>query len=407
MTVKTPNASQKIEREPAGESIRDSIRAAVDEENKKVEAAEKKEEADEKEEIEEKEEKIDAKSEEKVEETQEEKSADEKPADEETEEKEEKTEKKVSAPVKAKGIQPIPYGLAKEIRAKWTDYDDETQQFITKLCKDANDGRSLTGRVSAELRDVDAVLAPKRQEIARLGVTPAQVVKKVLEYVDGLAGPNNYQMLQQIAKDFNLDLTRFGKPAKQQTLGANAEQTDAESELIIDLPPEVHQKLDRILAQHEQNTTSAQEASRKAAEDTVHAWSGFNAATGEHKSKPYFPYVRQTMFALMQANPNSYLTLNGQVDLDRVYDDACHADPELRELVAENARLEQQRTEAEQKKKEKKKADIVAAKSKNVSLRPSAGSLGSSQSNLNGKTPNKKGPESVRESLISAIQENR
>lgn len=404
MTVKAPNSQQKIEPKETV-SVRDSIRAAMDEETNKQKEVDEKEE---------KEDTVDETTEEKkVEEPKEEDTSKpvevkEEDTEEDTKEKEEKPEK-VSTPKEKKGgSQPIPYGLTKEIRSKWTDYDDETQQFITKSIKDANDAKAAAGRVSQDMREVDAVLTPYRPSIQRNGVTAAQVVKKVLEYTDGLAGPNKYQTLQQIAADFDIDLTRFGNQSKP-TLAPNQNQTDAVDDITIDLPPEVHQKLDRILANHEQNSQAQAEAQRaanqKAAEDTVHSWSGFNAATGSHDKKPYFPYVRHSMFALMQANPNLYLKGN-TVDLDKAYDDACYADGEIRELMVENDKLAKQKQAQELR--DKKAKQIAAAKAKNVSLKPSASSISAPQRNaLNGKGQNKNGPVSVRDSIMSAIQENR
>ena len=318
-----------------------------------------------------------------------------------------KTDKKAEVKDERESIKEpkAPFGTPKELRAKWTTLDQDTQGYVSKLLKENLDLKSESGRKS-HLRDVDTVLQPYMPELQKLKVSPAVLVKRLLEYSDALAAPQyKYAAIARLAQDFNIDLGVFG-PQQQQTqqnTQQNKQQTQQQTEQTQQeyyIPPEVDQKLDTILDKFGQLENNQRSASDVSAKNYVDSWSGFNQNTNEYTKRPYFPYVRQAMHQLI-AN-GTIPVENGTVDLDKAYETACFLNQEVRERISEDYNRDKAQI-AEQKKQQQIKA-AQKAKFTGSSIRSGAPLPNRSGDNI--KSNSGKQPVSIRDSIRAALQEH-
>ena len=393
-------------------SMRDTIRAAIDEQKEKMASSEEKKDIP----LQDKE-SIEQKTEQKLEvkEVEEEKA----PAEEKKEEKALVEEKIVEAKEgidkketkEEKGVteketkeKKVPFGIPKEIRANWQNFDENTQKYLAKVTKENLDLKSSEGRKYSHLRDIDAVLTPYTPEMQRIGVTPAQVVKRLLEYSDALASKQyKYAAVAKLAKDFDIDLTVFGNQRKDNQQQQQYEQQDDQQQLDQNyIPPELDNKLNMILDKFAQAETSQRSTNDKAASDYVNTWAGFNSATSEFEKKPYFPYVRQQMYQLIASGSVPFI--NGQIDLDGAYEAACHVNPEIREFILEDHT--QSIAKNMENKKQQQTQAIQKAKAAGASIRP--GAPAPIQKQISNSRSNNSGQQtSVRDSLRQALSEVR
>lgn len=288
----------------------------------------------------------------------------------------------------------VPLGLPKEIRDNWNDIPSDAQLYIAKSQKEFNDLKARTGQIVAQYREYDNVLAPYLPQMQKIGVTPVAVIDRLLKYSDALAGPQKYQAIQILAKDFNIDLSKFGTSNSTQT--NNNEQDQLEDQYYDDQyyqDPVVNQKLDAVLDRFDALDRQQRKANDSAAEETINNWAGLDVATNQYTKKPYFPYVRQSMFQLLS---NGTVPINnGQIDLDAAYNTACYLNPEIRERMAQ---------ETTKKVSKNNGSEVRKAKQAGSSIKTSARIVTSE----NVKVPDRKGnntQETVRESLKRALAE--
>jgi hypothetical protein len=295
----------------------------------------------------------------------------------------------------------VPFGIKKEIREKWDTYDETTRQEIARLTKENLDIKSNEGR-RTHLRDVDTVLTPYMPEMQRLGVSPAQLVKRLLEYGDALASPQQkYFAIAKLAHDFGVDLTVFGKQQQQTDQDPNNSQQQQQQQVEYVVPPEVENELLSLREKVTQVEGSQRTASDKYASDFLNTWAGFDPNTSEYTKKPYFPYVRQAMSQLLVSG--AVPISNGRVDLDTAYEVACYANPEIRERMVDD----QNRSIAAAAEQQKQKQIEAAKKAKfaGSSIRSGAPVVATQKVPAN-KTNSGK-PLSVRDSIVLAMNEAR
>jgi len=418
--AKNPRNRQETEQEDLEEeqplSVRDAIKAAVEEHT--VIDDELKDDAKEQDDS-------DDKSEQKIILDEEEKIKDDKTDVKDSKEKasakaskeveaKEKTSKeleakeKASKEVEAKVV--VPTTIPKEVQKDWAKLSSSTQQYITKSQKELSDTKAELGRKVAQYKDIDAAIAPYQGSIRQLGVTPAQTVDRLFQWMNALAGPNKYQAIQQLAQDFGIDLPALyvensGNNQKQNgAVGQNQKtnyQDDSPQYQPVD--PRLVTALESMYSEVSDLRSNHQRQRELTAEQSVSNWAGLQQ-DGTYKNKPYFSQVRQHMFNLLAGG--SIPLVNGSLDLDAAYESACYTHPEIREQVLQERDNDKfANVEAARKQKVvENKAKVNKAKSLSVGLKPSSPSGDiSEQANTRGKS-NK---SSVRDSIMSAIQEAR
>jgi hypothetical protein len=280
-----------------------------------------------------------------------------------------------------------PASLPKEVTANWDKLPSNVRTYITKSHKELTDAKSAFGRREAQYREMDTVLAQYEPSIRQLGVTPAQTVDRLFQWMNALVGPRKKEALRQLANDFGIQLDN---PQQQQEIDDNQQQQPQ-----YQRDPEVDQVLNTVLTEVQSLKQQQVLVREQNAKNAVDTWAGLQP-DGSYKNKPHLPLVRQVMHGLVASG--SVPLVDGRIDLDGAYEAACYAHPEVRAL------LEQEKAEARKAKVlEKKKAEeaaAVAAKKKAISIRPGAPAKPSD--NLAKKS---NGPISVRDSIRSAIQE--
>lgn len=413
---KIHNPDTKSEQQEAPQSARDSIRAALDEHKEKLAKVEEKS-ALVKEPVEEKTEQKTSTKEVKEDKAVSDKVAAKSDVEEKiTKEDTSTTEIKDSKEDKVEPVEPkseaktkVPFGLPKDIRAEWDKLSPNTQQYLSKVVKENLDNKALEGRKS-HMREVEQVLTPYMPQIQQVGVSPAQVVKRLLDYTDALASPRHkYAAIQSLAANYGIDLSVFAAAQEDtsqntqnnQPLKQTQNQNQNQNQQVY-IPPEIDNKLNTILERFDQIDGSQRNANDKAALDFVNAWAGHDAASNEYTNKPYFPYVRQAMFNLISSG--TVPMVNGQLDLDGAYDLACYADPKIRELIEEDRisaiRQEQINNQAKQQ-QAVQKAKLAGSSIRSGAPAPVNRQPNSNRSSMNGK------PTTVRDSIRQALHESR
>lgn len=292
---------------------------------------------------------------------------------------------KADAPVKEKA----PSGLAKEVTDNWDKLPSEIRQYITRTQKEYSDTKAALGRREAQSRDMDTVLQTYEPAIRQLGVTPAQTVDRLFQWMNALAGPHKVQAAQQLLKDFGISLN-------QQADNFDPNFDPTKQTVVTD--PKVAQLESTVqnLIAHQTEQQKRQEAEKaQAALETVNTWAGLQG-DGTYKSKPHFESVRGLMFNLIQTGVVPLL--NGRLDLDGAYEQACYAHPQIR------AELEKEKAVAKAKEAASRSAkEVEKAKKAGISLKGVSPSVVSDN-----KQPRKaNGSVSVRDSIVSAVQEVR
>jgi hypothetical protein len=318
-----------------------------------------------------------------------------------------------AAPAEEAAAEPAvaaPEGWAKEAKAEWENLPPAVQAAVTKREVDMAKG---VEQIQKKYAEIDQVIQPRMETIRRHGHTPAQAVNQLFAWFEALsANPNT--AFPALAESFKYNLRSIpglipqeliqlwqekqkgGQPAQQP-----GTQPAADAQPAGEIPPGVQKYIDEMrqeLAglkegftnQLGQLSTSFQQQSQAKTEEILANWS---------KDKPYFEDVRRTMIASQEVPPLP----NGAADLDRAYDMALWANPEIREKLRAD---ERQKADAELKAKqaaERKAQQEQADKARRVqggSL--TAGAPGAPTLPVKGK----KG-KSVSESLREAISELR
>lgn len=289
-----------------------------------------------------------------------------------------------------------PVGWTKEAKAKWGELPQEIQESVLKREKEVADGFAGTKAAQDRVKELDNVITPqRRQAIQQFGVTEAQTISKLFEWMEALSHPNEDYRVQAakiLTQNFKVPLEKL-VPQQQGTTQQNSQQPNAQqtTQGAVDNPnpPGWAQSLIAKQMEHDQALRNQRE---DAARQFVTNWA---------KDKPHFAKVRTEMFGLLQSG--SIPLKNGEIDLDAAYNKAIRTDDEIWNTIQEEKEEAKQAEAA--KVVAKKAADIAKAKKAAVSIRPTAPT-----GNLNGAKASgkQKGPaQSVRDSIMAAVQEAR
>ncbi len=303
-----------------------------------------------------------------------------------------------------------PEGWAKEAKAEWENLPPAVQAAVAKrevdMAKGVEDLKKKYG-------EIDQVLQPRMNTIRQHGHTPAQAVNQLFAWFESLSA-NPQVAFPALAQSFKYDLRSIPGLIPQeliqlwqekQAAGKQpAPQPGAEAQPVGGIPPEVQKyinELNQKLEDLQQGFTSKinevnssfQQQSQAKTEEILASWS---------KGKPYFEEVRRTMARLIASQEVPPLP-NGAADLDRAYDMALWALPEIREKI-----LADQRQKAEEAQRAKQAAERKAQQDQaDKARRVQAGSLSSSAPGAPSLPAKGKKGKSVGESLRETIAELR
>lgn len=319
--------------------------------------------------------------------------------DAENKEEKEDNEPAESKPRVAKTKQPKaviergepPGGWTDTAKKHWGNLPPEVIESVAKREKEASDGFAAHGEEKKRFKELDDILAPRREYFQRNGLSEGQVVGRMFNWMDGLAGANKVDVYKELGRSFGIDIAKLAPtPSKQTSDDTSAEAASQQ----VAIPDEVRNFFDTItnkVTTLEQTLTSQKEAE---AANFVNNWA---------KDKTHYSKVRPLMFSLL--NSGVIPLKDGALDLDEAYAQATYAHKETRELILkEEADKKAADAKAEADKKKVAQAERVRkANTANVSIKskaPLARGDGSSHASMNGKKP-----ISVKDSLRSAIRE--
>jgi hypothetical protein len=245
--------------------------------------------------------------------------------------------------------------------------------------------------------ELDQVLQPRMDVIRRHGHTPAQAVNQLFAWFEALSA-NPQAAFPALAQSFKFDLKSLPGMVAQAAQAAVDPAKALPAVKPEDIPPYV-KTLEQQIAEIKQgftqqigqlSNTFAQQTQAKT-EEILANWS---------KDKPYFEEVRKMMAHLIQSQAVAPLP-NGSADLDKAYDMALYALPEVRQKV-----LAEQAEKAEAARKAKLDAEKKAQQAQADKARKASGSVvggaPGSPSTAQGKPKKSK---SVRESIMEAREQ--
>lgn len=307
-------------------------------------------------------------------------------------------------PAAAEPKEAAPDAYNKELKATWAQVPEAWRQAVVKREQDVMNG---VAQIRQQYAELDNVLGPRAELIKRHGHTPAQAVNQLFAWFDALGGdPDRIKKGEQpiafisLAKSFGLDKLieesmKSGQPA--------AAGQPAQGQPPGEIPPAVQQYisgLEQKLGQfsgmlNQRFGTLEEQLAANRMEKTTEVLSHWA------KDKPHFESVKMMMAHLLESGAVPPLE-GGRADLDKAYDMALYAVPEVRQQVL--AEQEAARVAAEKTKREAetKLQQAQADKARRASGGLVPGAPGQGLPPLPGGKPGKK---SVRESLNDAISE--
>lgn len=296
----------------------------------------------------------------------------------------------------AEKLKPPP-GWTKEGKATWDKLPPDAQKSVIKREEEVSRGIAQYAQKAKAFDEFAEVIQPYQQTIQRFGVTPAQTVQRLFQWMESLAHPDANQRLnsfKELGRSFGIDVTQLAKSSRQ--------TDDSEADDVVDpnQPPPWFQQYAQSI---EQRVNSVAEQTAYQQQNAASAYMSSWAA-----DKPHYEAVQQTMYKLLKSE--TIPIKNGQLDLDGAYDAAIKLHPEISAQIQQEAIEKAQAEAAEKAKKDAtEKADKLAkARKAGSSIKPGAPALNATKFIPTGK-PNGTGNRnqtSVRDSLRAALQEH-
>ena len=301
----------------------------------------------------------------------------------------EEDERKPEAKPQASKTEP-PLSWTKEGRAQWDSLPPSVQKEVLKREADTQKG---VEKLKETYRDLEESVAPYKGMIQAMGRTPGAAIKGLFDWQMALAGPNKEQAFKQLAANLGVNLQNLVTDQVPQPQVPGSE-VPPELKPVLDQYASKISLLDQEVSQWKRSAAEQQQAQ---ANSMIEKWSA---------DKPHFAAVRELMgqlinsdLALVQAgrHPVGGFVKNGNIDLDRAYEAAIYAHPEVRsQILAEQASKTATATLT------RAKTEVKGAKKAGVSVKPTAPTAP-----LPAFAPRKPGkPESVRQSILRAMSES-
>ena len=314
----------------------------------------------------------------------------------------EDAESQQAAPAEGEQEQPTeqpehkaPEGWAKEAKAEWEKLPAPVQAAVAKREADMAKG---VEEIKKKYSEIDLALQPRMETIRRHGHTPAQAVNQLFAWFEALSA-NPVVAFPALAQSFRFDLKNIPGMVAQQQQAAPAAPVapkagDAPAEEVPTYVKSLEQQLQELkqgfTQQLSQVTNTFQAQSQARTEENLMQWA---------KDKPYFEDVRKTMANLIMSQTVPPLP-NGNADLDKAYDMALWALPEVRAKVQA-----EQQTKAEEARKTKIAAEKKAQQELADKARKASGSLVPGAPGTGAPPAKAKKGKSVRESIMDARAE--
>jgi hypothetical protein len=285
----------------------------------------------------------------------------------------------------ARDVERPPSSWKPLVRAEWAKLPPNVRAEIHRREQDFQNGQSQLlpdAQLGKSLRDV---IKPYEAMIQAEGGTPERAVADLFRTAAVFRTGTQMQKLQaiaQVADQFRVDLTPLFNAMQQrqpQVANGNTPQAGQVRDPRVDQLIEQNQRQERERQQQQQQE---QQRVSQELESSVNRWMNETDAQGNPK-RPYLNDVINEMSALMAQFKQSDPSLNHSQALDKAYEAAIWAHPEVRQLLTQ-----QQQTELEAKRRAENQTRVRDAKragSVNVTRRastPSPGKPGSMDETL-------------------------
>ena len=209
------------------------------------------------------------------------------------------------------------------------------QQFVLDTIKAAQDKAAEISKVGGKFAEFEEILAPRREALARDGLTEAGYVRQLVALSD-FAGRDPAGFVRWFTQQRQIN------PAEvwpQEEVPIDGADDDPVYQRLSSQNLQLQQKLDNLerTFQNQQWTVETQSLQRIASEIE-----GFGKAADDkgRLQHPYFDQVRKRMGAELK---------NGfAADLQSAYDMACRADPDVSAKIASAQRAQEERERAKQ-----------------------------------------------------------
>jgi len=286
--------------------------------------------------------------------------------------------KPAATPVTPTATGEAPKSWTKDAQAQWNSLPQWARDQIAKRENDMAAGAAQLRQRYGAIHETTQRAEPMFQ---RHGLDANQGIDRIVQWFEAIE--RNPQVgIAELAKAYRVNLNATGPtPTAQPGATPTPNPTQAQPS---------DPRIDQILQRLGQYDRAEQTRQQSATNESLKAWSA---------NKPHFEAVRNVMGLIVagaaQRKDDTLLKPDGQWDLDRIYDMATGAVPDVR------AAMEREAAEA---RAADRKAKAEEARRRASSVRPGApGSAGPAGHN-SGKPP--KGA-SVRDSIKSAIEELR
>jgi hypothetical protein len=290
-----------------------------------------------------------------------------------------------------------PEAFAKEVKAEWANVPPTVQAAIIKREQDMAKG---VEELKSKQAEIDKVIAPHMEAIRRNGHTPAKAVEQLFAWFQALAA-NPKEAFPALAKSYNFDLGSLVQPKQETPVNGQAppaqgaEIPDPVKNYITGLEKRITDLTAAVTDKIGSLETNWQRDSETKTNEILMNWA---------KDKPHFEAVRKHMGYLIGSGAVP-LKQDGKIDLDKAYDMAIFALPEVREQVLTAKRAEEQK-EAEAKAAAEKKAQAeAAAKARAAGVGVGTGAPGAPGQPGQGRQRAKS--KTVRDSLKEAFENAR
>lgn len=297
-----------------------------------------------------------------------------------------------------------PEAFSAEAKAEWAKAPKQIQDAILKREQDVAKGVQALRQNYSE---IDQALAPRMELIRRHGHSPGQAVNQLFAWFEALSA-NPREAFPALMNSFRIDPRQIwdfnqaqqqaqpqvqydpqtGQPIQQ---GQQPEMVSPATQQYINGLESRLNQLSNAVAQRFGNLESTfQQQSEMKTQEILNQWA---------QGKEYFEDVRQMMAHLIGSGAVPPLP-NGGADLDKAYDMAMYALPDVRGKIAAAK-------EAKDKADRKAKADAekAAQQAAAAKARRASGSIGSSAPGSNAPAPaDSKRGKTVKDTLREAVE---
>jgi len=286
--------------------------------------------------------------------------------------------KPAGIPVTPTATGDAPKSWTKEAQAQWAGLPQWARDQISKRENDMAAGAAQLKQRYGAISELTQRALPMFQKYGR---DANQGMEQIVSWFEAIER-NPQIAIAELAKSYNVNLNATG-PTPTAQPGASPTQNPTQAQ-----PSDP--RIDQILRRLGQYESAEQTRQQSATNESLKAWAA---------NKPHFEAVRNVMGLIVagaaQRKDDTLLKPDGQWDLDKIYDMATGAVPEVR------ATMEREAAEA---RAADRKAKAEEARRRAASVRPGApGNAGPAGHNSH-RPP--KGA-SVRDSIKSAIEELR